>query len=1481
MPSQLHVFIQPVTELTHRRQANQRLLARITYARDLEREDPAAGKADPVRIESSRAAELDPAGHAEFLVADRVPATAVFVTVEGAQGLVLWRSEKLLEGDARAAELKVAVPEEVFRSAGERVAPSLTPLLSRSGRFTRFDDTLPDFSDYRFFVAPIRPVAAGGAATAQGAAARKLLKLAGAGDIDQFEVLALDPAAADPATANAVGFRTASVRSDGSFDIALEIDGDEVGWVWMLVGQRSYVGYQVDPKPEAPRSGILIILPVPAAEDSAPKAPPAAGQPGEGECPACAATPPLDFDEQQLIDDPLRFGDDPGRNCSPFENPQRILGERRFFTVLRVDQPEVGGEPSLRISRPVVLDLAPPIRSRALATNFLNALPRDDALATANLSRSFRMAAVSEAVAEPISQARTLLDSGVGELVRKRWRDWLAPKIKLRGLVSARNPIEWEGDPTLYQATSVVGGHILEWRVQWRSNGYSLGDVAHSLTLAPRQTRRIAKVSWHRTEAARRREFTQVVDNVAQATLRERNYTDAVQSNLSEWSQGGSESSSTGVAGGIGFALGPVVIGGGAAHGNAASSSWQNGGRRVAAGEEQSLRDAIRQYGDSVRRLESTVVTELQQEEEVEGVSETVRNVNYCHALTVLYHEILRHYRVDTIFAGLRECLFVPFSISPFDVAKALKWRDKLRHGMLARSLRWALDYLDEVANAWVDSDIPAGQRSLHPINYATGSLYVRLSIERPRDREKDEAEEAYRQVWLRFSQLFGVSIGAILAGLDRQKAEAEAWYQREVAPTMAARWADRLRLMAGGKPLDGADLTIASSYRYGGVVRIDFSIPLNGQFNRQDLTRITVFAADALPPGSVADLVRLSLHYYTDHFDSAAESVTGVNDINTRDTGLPDAMGAEAFLPLTPWEVQDLRRVIEDAVDQLIVHLNANSVYYHKVIWWLMDRDELYMLLDGFIAPYGKRLENGVWVDDSGRSLASIVEREPIGILGNTLVFRVGAGVFLGVDGHASPEAARDYYYDTESRSPPLRVSLPTNGLYAQALMDSCDACEEHFGSTDWVLSDADPELESLVGQLGSRRAAPENLTPSPMPDTLINLQNAPAAPDPTGLGAILQAVTKPDSFRDMAGLAGTQANAAAALSQAASLAQGFGQMAVDFQKSKQATADAKQKLSNIKKAQTEGLIDAAEAKKQSARALEEQNMTPPTTPLVQDGGIAGSLQRAGASGQPIEVTRQDGRGVETVSIGGRGTGADVILASNTSGGDFKSGTKLPSLIGAQPVQAWESLTPIAARVPGDCPGGIKNKGTLLFVHDAERKIDLEGYGDYTNATAWMKVHTVSDLVEALRAHVAKCGCVTGIHIEAHGGWSNQGGFRLGDDSNHDGHVEPGEAQDFVSTAAQATKFGQIIKGAFCGGGGSFISVAACSSAGPANAFVTALQAATGVIVIGAPGSCRSGGNWLQGAWWESASGRTQVNTDGTIKQDTNSDGRGIWKPF
>jgi hypothetical protein len=237
------------------------------------------------------------------------------------------------------------------------------------------------------------------------------------------------------------------------------------------------------------------------------------------------------------------------------------------------------------------------------------------------------------------------------------------------------------------------------------------------------------------------------------------------------------------------------------------------------------------------------------------------------------------------------------------------------------------------------------------------------------------------------------------------------------------------------------------------------------------------------------------------------------------------------------------------------------------------------------------------------------------------------------------------------------------------------------------------------------------------------------------------------------------------------------------------------------------------------------------------------------------------------------------VAPADGDAGGDaFAADTgpkKLPALKGAAAAGGWQLLKPIAPR-PAD---GVTDLGTVLFVHDVEGK--RRDFATRCDADRWQAVHTVSDLIDALTALVGAKGVVRGIMISSHGGWGNAGGFRMGDDTDGDGEIEGNEAMDFVSTAAEAQRFGALIKAALSPGPETFISIEACSSAGPGNAFIKALQAATGVVCIGSTGSANLGGNWWSDAWWEADGGRAQVNRDGTVKADARTSGTNIWRPF
>ena len=111
---------------------------------------------------------------------------------------------------------------------------------------------------------------------------------------------------------------------------------------------------------------------------------------------------------------------------------------------------------------------------------------------------------------------------------------------------------------------------------------------------------------------------------------------------------------------------------------------------------------------------------------------------------------------------------------------------------------------------------------------------------------------------WSRLSPFLGSPALEIYNRLKVLAQEArDAIFQRDHAPTIAAKWADTLSLSAGNQPLN-ADFTLASNYRFNNTVRIDFTVDPSQASNltRRMLGKLSLHATRPLTPGSIANFV-------------------------------------------------------------------------------------------------------------------------------------------------------------------------------------------------------------------------------------------------------------------------------------------------------------------------------------------------------------------------------------------------------------------------------------------------------------------------------------------------------------------------------------------------------------------------------------------------------------------------------------------------
>ena len=206
-------------------------------------------------------------------------------------------------------------------------------------------------------------------------------------------------------------------------------------------------------------------------------------------------------------------------------------------------------------------------------------------------------------------------------------------------------------------AAKVRPGFVNEYRLSFIPIGHALGQILYSFPLAPGESVNFAVIDWTRRDSALRNEASKLNESLVHELRRDRIISETVRASIDEWQHGGS------LMAGLGASLGGAMGGGGMGLAAGASAalggaySTTSGSRDIAADTVQKLSDNVSQAATSSRELHSTVVVQSSQAEHEAIETRTVVNYNHSHALTILYYEVLRHFRVVTEFVRRRPAL--------------------------------------------------------------------------------------------------------------------------------------------------------------------------------------------------------------------------------------------------------------------------------------------------------------------------------------------------------------------------------------------------------------------------------------------------------------------------------------------------------------------------------------------------------------------------------------------------------------------------------------------------------------------------------------------------------------------------------------------------------------------------------------------------------------------------------------------------------
>jgi hypothetical protein len=709
------------------------------------------------------------------------------------------------------------------------------------------------------------------------------------------------------------------------------------------------------------------------------------------------------------------------------------------------------------------------------------------------------------------------------------------------------------------KASSLAIGYVVKMRQVWIPTGLSLGDLVYSLPLAPGEEQRIVVVEQDERLDVREHEGVQFAEE-----QRFREATDATssalfQSALRQMAHGESEVSSTshsfgfGLLGGIATFVGGL-LGVGAAGGY--SKNWSSG---TSSTEQYSSRDFVSKAAQDMhstlsrnamfaRTARRTSVRQATSVERTSVASKRIANHNHCHALTIQYFEVLRHYSVGSDVADVQLVCFVPLDLVPFCASGQEGWcvddPAGLTRALLLERYRYLLRYWDLLqGQVRPDRALLAGLDRLKEfaadpsmqVEPATAPAQQVIAV------DLTGTFMSFETVTVTVVARDGRTVGPFTlmptAPIPEIKVEDHETLDSYLAALRTAR-TDRNATLA-------ASIALPPDIRRNDVARFDFRRRFTRVSGTFKLPQWLIDAMAAPPPPTSND-------YWTYQAQQAnyrrmAAEITKANrtvitaadfereiegplvfDIDATIASTTDAyidiLNSQSdrvmMLPTMPVTARRLTPLLsfQDLllVESVYQHVARHSVAYSKLVWASLSAEERVMMLE----PYTIGFEDG-GADDPEQQipLLNCVANQVLGFYGNSMImpFHVPPALVdaRGVSSRDLQDAIIRFHRET-FRTPRTTVALPTRGVLGEAVLGACNTCEKIDLTRFWNWQDSPPlqpgdtgvaPPTAAVGQklVGDAVAAPSALAPIASKINLIgNITQAAPNLDP----AIIQAL-------------------------------------------------------------------------------------------------------------------------------------------------------------------------------------------------------------------------------------------------------------------------------------------------------------------------------------------------------------------------------------
>ncbi|SFC30454.1 IPT/TIG domain-containing protein [Nocardioides terrae] len=714
-------------------------------------------------------------------------------------------------------------------------------------------------------------------------------------------------------------------------------------------------------------------------------------------------------------------------------------------------------------------------------------------------------------------------------------------------------------------------GYIVHMAQTWTPKALALGDLVYSLPLAPGEQQRIAIVDRRATSTVSESERLDVQEAQSFRERDDASTRATFESGMSQQASGGSSfsteahSSSWGAAGGIGFALGPIAIGGGAAGGSGSSDSsgetnnWMQGVSNYASNAAQASHASVERAANANRSLQRLSVRLAAASERTEVVTKVIANHNRTRALTMQYWEVLRIFDVRSAVEGTTLVCFVPLDPVRFLPAgePTVLGGASLDRTSVLRRYEQLLNYA-AILRRSVERPYRKGLAVLEEF-----AADPRATVQSPTDSAADMVTVSLTGTFLPYDdvRVTLLATGGRRLGPYPVPTSGIPGLPDGTDPTTAlASEAEIIGALRDRR--DGSPATISRSIMLPEwLPRTDVvGVELTRQFRgvQRHFASSVASEASRLAQGGVAfeglletlasrviparDVWfapdRLEREVGGPHLDNVKAAIIEPSTGGTGPTLLDEALGGAEFTPAPlPFPATmlppELAYTALLEIEKTLQHVVSNTVTYSKAVWMSLTSEERVMLLEGYTIG----VAGGVEDDTQDIPLLACVANQLLGFYGNSMVlpFMIPAQLVAKrepVDGvpftTASVQDALTRYHTAGFSPPTSTIALPTQGVLGEAVLGSQPSAEKIDLTRFWNWQDSPmdeaPDIAGVTvpdGSLTAGLQAPNTLT-GVSPAIQISTQG-PAA-DFGVLGDLVKAAAEAKGF-DVASLTGSEA--------------------------------------------------------------------------------------------------------------------------------------------------------------------------------------------------------------------------------------------------------------------------------------------------------------------------------------------------------------------